>query len=254
MAKHIIIANYGNDSIALLQWAREAKLADVFVVSVDTGWAAPQWPARVAQCHTWLQQCGFTPIQLKPAMDFAELMHARGEFPTPQFQWCANYLKALPILDWLDDVADPRGEAIIMLATQPNRSLPSKPVMEWLEASEHFGARRLWQPLYQHTLTQRNRLIEQAGFTVLPHRSLECDPCVNSDTNDVLRLADSVLERTAALEHQLSQPMLDSQLYQSQPDLQQAVKQLRQQGKQFTPVEQSTLFDAGCGSPFGCGM
>ena len=253
MAKHIIIANYGNDSVALVQWARVAQLADVSVVDVDTGWAAPSWSERVAHCQAWVSDCGFTPVQLTPAMDFIALMQARGEFPTPQFQWCANYLKALPILDWLDQT-DPRGEAIIMLATQPNRSLPGKPVPEWIEASEHFDERRLWQPLYQHTLTQRNALIAQAGFSVLPHRSLECDPCVNSDANDVLRLDNSVLARTAALEQQLAHPMLDPQLYQGQPDLYQAVEQLHQQGKQFIPMEQSVLFDAGCGSPFGCGM
>ncbi len=254
MAKHIIIANYGNDSVALIQWALEAALSHVLIVSVDTGWAAPQWPQRVTQCQAWVTRCGFTPIQLNPTMNFTALMQARGEFPTPQFQWCANYLKTLPILDWLDDEADPRGEATIMLATQPNRSLPGKPIPEWIDAYAHFGERRVWQALYQHTLKQRDALIERAGFSVLPHRSLECDPCVNSDANDVLRLEDDVLARTAALERQLAHPMLDPQIYQGQPDLWQAVKQLHSQGKHFKPTDQSILFDAGCGSPVGCGM
>jgi len=254
MTKHIMIANYGNDSVALIQWAAEAQLLDAFVLSVATGWAAPHWTERVAQCQAWVRQCGFTPIQVKPAMDFTELMQTRGEFATAQFQWCAKYLKALPILDWLDETVDPCGQAIVMLATHSDHTSFSKPVSEWIEISEHFGERRLWQPLYQHTLSERDALIQRAGLTVLPHRSLECDPCVNSDTNDVMRLDDSVLARTAALEKQLCQPMLDPQIYQQQPDLWQAVQQLRQQGKQFIPMEQSGLFHAGCGNPFGCGM
>ncbi len=40
MIRFVIFASYGNDSVALIQWAREWKLEDVAVVYSDTGWAS----------------------------------------------------------------------------------------------------------------------------------------------------------------------------------------------------------------------
>ena len=47
--EHLIFASYGNDSIALIQWAHERGLTGVHVAYGDTGWAAEWWPARVEQ-------------------------------------------------------------------------------------------------------------------------------------------------------------------------------------------------------------
>ena len=41
--EHLIFASYGNDSIALIQWAHERSLPDVHVAYTDTGWAADWW-------------------------------------------------------------------------------------------------------------------------------------------------------------------------------------------------------------------
>ena len=41
MFEHVIFASYGNDSIALIQWAHERDLTDVAVAYSDTGWGAP---------------------------------------------------------------------------------------------------------------------------------------------------------------------------------------------------------------------
>jgi len=37
---YVIFASYGNDSIALIQWAHEHNLKNVTVAYSDTGWAA----------------------------------------------------------------------------------------------------------------------------------------------------------------------------------------------------------------------
>ena len=46
---HLIFASYGNDSIALIQWAHERGLPGVHVAYGDTGWAADWWAGRVDQ-------------------------------------------------------------------------------------------------------------------------------------------------------------------------------------------------------------
>ena len=45
--EHLIFASYGNDSIALIQWAHERGLPSVHVAYSNTGWAADWWLARV---------------------------------------------------------------------------------------------------------------------------------------------------------------------------------------------------------------
>ena len=50
---YVIFASYGNDSIALIQWAHERGLQGVHVAYSDTGWAAPWWAARVEQAHRY---------------------------------------------------------------------------------------------------------------------------------------------------------------------------------------------------------
>lgn len=47
--EYVISASYGNDSMALMQWAHEHGLRGVTVVYCDTGWAAPNWELRIAE-------------------------------------------------------------------------------------------------------------------------------------------------------------------------------------------------------------
>ena len=101
---HVITANFGNDSVALLRHVYEQKLSDVYVVYVKTGWQACSWPARVKAAKELIQGYGFNYVELAPDMDFAQLVRDRHNFPTIKFHWCANFLKGLPIIDWLDEV------------------------------------------------------------------------------------------------------------------------------------------------------
>ena len=63
--EHLIFASYGNDSIALIQWAHERGLSGVHVAYGDTGWAAEWWPARVEQAEAWVRTLGFVPHRIK---------------------------------------------------------------------------------------------------------------------------------------------------------------------------------------------
>jgi 3'-phosphoadenosine 5'-phosphosulfate sulfotransferase (PAPS reductase)/FAD synthetase len=99
---YAIISNYGNDAIALLQWAADAKLAPVYVIYVETNWHAPEWPARVAAGETYARSLDFQIVHLVPPLQFPDLITEKNSFPTPKFAWCAGILKGLPILEWLD--------------------------------------------------------------------------------------------------------------------------------------------------------
>lgn len=56
---YVVKASYGNDSIALIQWAFEQKLNSVAVLYNDTGWASRNWNTRVSEMELWAQSLGF---------------------------------------------------------------------------------------------------------------------------------------------------------------------------------------------------
>jgi hypothetical protein len=78
---------------------------------------------------------------------------------------------------------------------------------EFIEASEYHGGRKVWHPLYLHTDEARNAILERAGFEPLPHRSLECNPCVNANRGDFLRLTPGEIDRVNDLEAEIGKPM-----------------------------------------------
>lgn len=248
----ILPCNYGNESIGLIQWSANASLKNVYCVSIDTGWAAPEWNERVQKAEAWVHSLGFIPIRLKPKRDFAALMQEQKKFPTRQFQWCASFLKGLPLLEWLDFDLDPERRAQIVLAHRRASSRAKFNLAEWIEDSEHYNGRSVWHPLYLASHAEMKTLIKQAGFPLLAHRSLECDPCVNSNLADVLRMDLSVIERAAHLEQTLNSRLLDPDLYRGEIDL----LHLRQKHPDNQPIQNTSLemFDMGCGSPYGCGL
>lgn len=252
MTVHVLLTNGGNDSLAMLQWAHEVQLPNVTVVTVDTGWSAPGWSHHMEHVLAYAQQVGFATQVLRPTLAFPELIRERQEFPSTQFQWCAGFLKGLPLLAWLDQpLQDPDAKACIMIAHRRSASKARFQLPERIEDSEHFGGREVWYPLVHHTTEACQALVQRAGFAWLAHRSLECDPCVNSDEADVLRMSESVRERTARLEQELQQRMLDPEIYQGTRDLQEAYRKLTQRQDIAALGE---LFDMGCGAPYGCGL
>lgn len=242
-AHFALITNFGDESIALIQWCFEQNLKkhlnpnNIHLIYVQTGWAAPEWAQRVATGITWANSLGFQTHELIPPASFENLMIQQGKFPSRQFQWCANFLKALPILDFLDDL-DPNLNFIILLAKRREASRVNFNLLEFIPEEPKWGDRAVWHPLYLHTQEQRDLLIQKTPLPILNHRSLECDPCVNSDLKDVLRMPPCTLEKTRNLEKKLGSQLLN-------PDLDK---------NQDSPRKPAELFDMGCGNTFGCGL
>jgi 3'-phosphoadenosine 5'-phosphosulfate sulfotransferase (PAPS reductase)/FAD synthetase len=202
---NVISASYGNDSMALIQWAHERALADVTVAYCNTGWASAKWPQRVIEGERLAQSYGFKTVEI-PSLGMAELVRMKKGWPGNGQQFCTAHLKGLPFLQWVDEV-DPECKAVVLIGKRRAESEKRKDTSEFIESSEHHGGRKVWHPLYMHTDEERNALLERAGIKPLPHRSLECNPCVNANREDFKRLTDGEIERVNDLEAEIGKPM-----------------------------------------------
>lgn len=250
MLKHVIIGNYGNNTIALLQWLIEAKLSACGIVSIDTGWAAHNWHERVAQGEAYAGAHGVQVVRLQSPLSFQELAQDRGAFPSVKYQWCAGLLKGAVLNAWLDE-CDPQAEVIILLAKCRASARGWANLPEYIAESAHYGDRKIWHPLYNHTLVERDQLIRRAGFVPLNHHSLECDPCVHANLSDFQRIAAEDIEKTTHLEHEVVATMFPDYAVKTQ-DFRQLVHWARQQ-KSEPSTNNDEAFALGCGSPWGCG-
>ncbi|WP_299076404.1 phosphoadenosine phosphosulfate reductase family protein [uncultured Paraglaciecola sp.] len=202
---YVISTSYGNDSMALALWAHEQGLEDVTCVYIDTGWAASSWPLRVNKCEDMLKELGINVARIHSG-GMAEMVLDRKGFPSNQHQFCTAFLKGIPFLDWIEDF-DPVRSAMVMIGKRRAESEDRKDIPEFIFNSEYHGGRTLWHPLYMHTKTERNVILNKYGVEILSHRSDECHPCVNANRPDFLRLTPGEIERVNDLEVEIARPM-----------------------------------------------
>jgi len=180
---YVIFASYGNDSIALIQWAHERGLKNVSVAYSDTGWAADWWPARVEKAEAWVRTLGFEPVRIASEGMEALVMRKKA-WPRGgggKYQFCTAALKEEPALVWLDGL-DPEKEVICMIGIRREESDNRATFPEWVEESD--------APLVRHAEADRNVLLAKTPFAPLPHRSKECYPCVNARKKEIAALPD----------------------------------------------------------------
>lgn len=202
--RFVIFSSYGNDSIALLQWAKENDLQGVAVVFTDTGWMADGWAERVVKCEEWVASMGFTPYRAK-SIGFRKLAHEKQGFPTQQFQWCSYILKILPGKQWLEQ-HDPDARAICVVGVRRDESGDRRGFPEYLANSENHGGRFMLAPFATWSAEERNALIVRAGFDVLSHRSRECR-CINSNRTDMRHFTDNDWKAIKDIEQQVGKTM-----------------------------------------------
>jgi 3'-phosphoadenosine 5'-phosphosulfate sulfotransferase (PAPS reductase)/FAD synthetase len=202
--EHVIFASYGNDSIALIQWARERGLSSVAVAYSDTGWAADFWTQRVERAERWVRDLGFTPVRLQ-SEGMAGLVRRKKAWPRGgggKFQFCTQALKKEPAERWLSEV-DPDGDVVCLVGIRREESPHRRQWPEWTEESPAHGGRSLWAPLVRHSERERDDLIAKTPFDPLPFRSKECWPCVNARQGEIAMLEPETVERIAALESEM---------------------------------------------------
>lgn len=277
----IICSNSGDESIALVQWAYEAALQQVQVLRIDTGWAAERWSKQVELAEAHAQACGFKTETIVSQISFADAVLGRGEFPSEKFQWCSALLKGLPFLDWLD-TWDPACQAIILIAKRRSAAKAHRTLSEWIDKCEFHNDRTVWHPLLDIETKERDTLLLRAGFTPLNHRSLECDPCVNSNLSDLKRLTEFDIRKIQELEASIQASMftdinefiskderaLTEEKFEDSSDNKQqqklhsiGIRELIKLAKEMDEkildnIDKNylDLFYRGCGNHFGCGL
>lgn len=252
---NVISSSYGNDSIAMIQWAYENNLFDVVVVYCETGWGSRSWPLRVKRGESFAKGCGFETITIKPEIQFEELMKLKKGFPNQRYQWCSGLLKGIPFLNWIDEVDQDRNAVVLVGKRRAEGEKGGDRINTpgYINESEYHGGRTLWHPLFMHTDSDRNELLKRAGFDVLPHRSMECSPCVNANAVDFRSLPQSDVDKTNALELAVGKTMFRPKRHNGATGIIEVVKWAKYGQGKYTPG-QDDLFSMGCGSPFGCGL
>jgi 3'-phosphoadenosine 5'-phosphosulfate sulfotransferase (PAPS reductase)/FAD synthetase len=199
--ENVIFASYGNDSVALIQWAYERKLTGVHVVYSDTGWGAEWWAGRVDQAEAWVKALGFVPSRTN-GEGMAALVARKKAWPRGgggRFQFCTEALKKEPARLWLD-LHDPEKQATCLTGVRREESANRRDAPEHVESSENHGGRELWQPLVRHTESERDALVNKTPIPLLPFRSKECYPCVNAGKGELKLLDAEALGRVHKIE------------------------------------------------------
>lgn len=226
-----------------MQWALQQGLPSITVVSVDTGWAGEGWLAHVERAERWVREQGYATVRLLASPDFETLMQRRQDFPSTKFQWCANVLKGATILQWLDKV-DPALEYQILLGHRRASARSKQNLPEKIEQCDKFGDRTVIYPLVNFSTEARDALIKQTNFPILSHRSLECDPCVNSTLVELKQLPATTYSRLVSLETKIGKKLFDF-----------SEKNTTALDTTFiTDHELDVLENMGCGDYYGCGI
>lgn len=241
--QYIIIGNFGNHSLAAMQALLEKDLAGIHFFYVETGWAASSWTARVSACAEYARKQGVMVHTLSSQATFAEMVIDRKQFPSRKFQWCASFLKGLPILTHLDDF-DPACEAFIVSGKRQLDSRRYANLQEFEQQDDLYQGRTLWYPLWQTGHEEFSALIKRTGFSPLPHQSLECSPCIHANLGELKNLDALALQRLDQLEQRIDQTMF-----------QQPITKLVTDSVESGPKENFGLqqLDFGCGAPWNCG-
>ena len=244
---YVISASYGNDSMAMIQWAHEANLQGVTVAYCDTGWASPGWFLRVEEGERLATKYGFNVVRLK-SIGMEELVRIKKGFPGNGQQFCTAHLKGLPFLQWIDE-ADKEGKAVVMVGKRREESKARENTPEFVKDSEYHGGRTLWHPLYLHTEAERDALLQRGDIEKLPHRSQECNPCVNANRGDFLRLTLGEIDRVCRLEVEIGKPMFRPKRFNALGI--HGVMVWAKDGRKRGSISDE---ESGCNGLFGCGM
>jgi 3'-phosphoadenosine 5'-phosphosulfate sulfotransferase (PAPS reductase)/FAD synthetase len=199
--RFVIFSSYGNDSVALIQWAHDQGLKDVVVVFSDTGWAAKWWADRVVQLEYWVHTLGFW-TDRTTSIGFVGLAFEKQAFPTQMYQWCSYRLKIEPGERWLAE-NDPDGRAVCLVGVRREESQDRADFPRYVLSSNSHGGRVMVAPMAEWSAADRDHFLERAGVTPLPHRSMECSPCINANKEDLRATAEDDIQKAEDVEASL---------------------------------------------------
>lgn len=195
---YAISVSCGNDSVAMTQYMVET-IPDLNAIAIycNTGWASEEWPDRVEK---FMNYCKMNKI------DFIEIMSSKGGmeqmvvkkqmFPVAGSKWCTQQLKIIPFNHAME-IIDPNCETTICVGIRRAESATRRTFPEF---STDENGREKWAPIVCLNESERNELIERAGFDVLKSRSKECSPCIHANRTDLLTTSEYSIKRLEKLE------------------------------------------------------
>lgn len=183
--QYIVTSSFGNDSVALIQWMQENKPGKFCVLYNDTGWARDDWPKRVSELSKKCFELGIHVYKTK-SVGMANLVKAKKGWPMPasKMQFCTQELKEGPSRKFYEE-NDPNCDAIIVTGRRREESQNRAALPLWQYESEKHDGRDVYNPLVNHTESERNELLARFGIKPLPHSSMECYPCVCANKTDL---------------------------------------------------------------------
>ena len=202
--EYVVFCSYGNDSIALLQLLSEYQLqrqAKVYVLYSDTGWADPDWEDRVNRGEAWATAKGFHCARTT-SIGFPDLVRKKKIFPRGLAQFCTSELKIYPAQRWLDQ-NDPHKRAVCINGVRRAESQRRANTPVYVPKSDAHGGRPLWSAMAEFSHEDRDAMIAKTGFEVLPHRSMECSPCIFANRKDLRCVSQQRVDQIRALEAEL---------------------------------------------------
>lgn len=204
--RYLLRSSFGNDSVALIQWAAEAGLKKVVVTYSDTKWATAEWRQRVAEARKWVLSLGFDFVEID-SVGFRQNVFdqtARGMWPTGLRKHCTKYLKILPFLAWAKE-NDPDARAVVLVGVRRAESVArrGKPAF-MLEAD---GGRHVLHPLIEFSDTDRDAMVLKTPLPLLPHKSDECAICIHANKEDLKRAPEEALAEVEDMESIVGMPM-----------------------------------------------
>jgi hypothetical protein len=252
---NFIISTFGDNDIALIQWAFERKMQDVVVIYPETGFGTDEWEERVVRCMAWCESLGFRAIRTfdkspdGPSID--HFVKSHGSWPEPfnsdpRKMFC-RAIKSRPVIRLIEDM-DPHQEGSMLFSARRDDEGGHRAL--WPEYSETANGREVWYPMVRVTDTERAELIERAGMTVLNTRNRACSPCIFSTAKELAELDEDRIDHVESIENNLSSngpvPMFDPQFVAGAVGIRQVVM-MAKAGETF--VERRCPCDGGwCGA------
>lgn len=246
----VLFTSWGNDSIAAAQLMHEYGLPRqrrCVALFSDTGWAEPLWLARVAEAERWAQSLGFETHRTQ-SLGFPDLARKRKTFPRGLMQFCTGELKIEPAKRWLEH-NDPERIAIAVNGVRRAESLRRATTPVFVPISDSHGGRSLWSPLAEFNDESRNALIERTPFELLPHRSMECSPCIFSSRADLRNVSEERAQEIEALESEIGRVMFRPKAYAGAEGIREVLRWAQSDRGKYKPdIEEEPDCDSGfCG-------
>ena len=203
--EYIIKCSGGNDSIALLWWAHKRNLKNCHVVHNDTGWASEAWKNRMFDLvQPFIKSLGFGFSRIAcQGMEAIVTASRHSAWPSRLNQFCTTELKIVPYQFWLRENLAGLDDPIVMVGVRRAESARRATWPEWVEESPTDLGFRLYSPLCCTSNDDRDAMVRDAGFQVLPHRSRECSPCINCNKTDLCMLGETEIAKVERIEGRL---------------------------------------------------